>query len=279
MSKPIMFTSEKVATVMTVTPEIAVNWLKFNNRNRNLPESASRKYESKLKRGLWQFNGASIVWNTSGGLNDGQTRLQACVNTGIPIEVVVVWGVDPDAIITLDRGRGRSLTHNLQIIDGSKSKDLARVLNLCVAWFRGGSRETVFQGNSRYEFEDAVDFLKENPDIENFLIYENDKVARKIGITSILAFTHYVCAQIDADEADYFFSRLISGVQSENPNDATIFQLREMLMEKRDDKAFRHIEQAAFTFIAWNLFRSGETRKILRWSRKGANAQKFPEPI
>lgn len=279
MSLPAMFTAEKTAKVIIISPALAANWLQFNTRNRPLNKNRVERYINKIERGLWQYNGQTIIWNTSGGLNDGQHRLEACVKSGQPIESVVAWGADPLAIITTDRGQSRNLRQNITLIQGKKSKDIGRVANMSIAWFVLGEREKAFRTHKSVEFEDALEYIEENPEMENFNLYENDATARRIAVPSTLWFCHYVCAEIDGTDADYFFGKLISGRIGDNPNDETILQLREQLMSNRGERGYTQDVQAALIFIAWNLFRKGETRKIIKWAKRGASAQAFPEPI
>ena len=275
---PLMFTTDRVAKAVIISPEVAENWLRFNTKNRKINPEYANQMANKISRGLWQFNGEPIIFNTDGGINDGQHRLTGCVKSGKPIETVVAWGASPDAIVTVDRGKKRSLRDNLTILRDETDNTLASVLNSCVEWFvKGEQSGRAVKRSSRVEFEDAIEYLDAHPEVKNFDHYKTP-TARKIAVISVIWFAHYVCAQIDADDADYFFDHLMSGRQGENPLDETIFVLRETLMSRREDIKGEKDTQLALIFTAWNKFRDGDVPKIIRWTGKGANAQKFPVP-
>jgi hypothetical protein len=276
--KPKMFTANKVAKVVTITPELAENWLRFNTRNRTIDKNRVASYKQLIEDGMWKFNGEAIVFNTDGGLNNGQHRLGGCAASGKSIESVVVWGATPDSIITIDRGRARTLRDNLTIMRDKKNRDLASVLKSCVIWFeRGQHNGRAMKGSGVFQHEEAIAYFDAHPEIMDFDLYKGE-TPRRIATPSVLWFAHYLCAQVDGTDADYFFDHILTGHQGSNPMDETIFRTRETLMSRREDLTKEKDVQLALILIGWNKFRAGETPKLIRWTGKGANAQKFPEP-
>lgn len=97
-----------------ITPEIAQRYLKRNVSNyRKISKSKVAQYAQEMKAGRWQTNGESIAFDESGRLKNGQHRLAAIMMAGIPVEMVVVRGVDNDVNI-YDVGSCRSLAQIAQ---------------------------------------------------------------------------------------------------------------------------------------------------------------------
>ena len=276
---PMHFTTEKKATVMVVTPEIAANWLKFNINNRNITTGAISKMVNTFKSGRYQFNGDAIRWGKDGRILDAQHRLTACVQTDIPFESVVVWGIDPDAQITMDRNKKRTLVDHLRIRGEQSTKELSTVLNLAVAWYEQDRRFGLGY-TTAVDYEEAYNYLVANPNIRESVSAISDfgsgKV-RKIINPAWFAFVHWVLTNIDPIDADDFLTRVVSGYHDEE-TEAT-YKLRGRLEDFRQGDANpRAGEVIALIFKAWNLYRDGEHVKQLRIRRGGHAPESYPEP-
>lgn len=113
-----------------ITPEMAIEYLKHNNVNRNISTHTVRKYADDMKNGAFQCNGEAIKFNKSGALVDGQHRLSAIVKSGVTVEMAVIRGVD-DSVSVYDLARGRSLLDSI-IIEGY-DRDIANNSYVAVA--------------------------------------------------------------------------------------------------------------------------------------------------
>src|SRR5712692_3591943 len=58
-----------------------------------------------IQRGEWQLTGEAIKLDDEGRVRDGQNRLHAIVQAGIPVRSVVARGVSEDAFKVMDSGR------------------------------------------------------------------------------------------------------------------------------------------------------------------------------
>lgn len=92
-----------------ITPEKAQEYLKHNTENyRGLNKDRIISYANDMKKNAWQFNGEAIKFSESGKLIDGQHRLHAIVRAGVPVDMLVIRGVD-DSVNMYDIGSTRSL--------------------------------------------------------------------------------------------------------------------------------------------------------------------------
>lgn len=107
-----------------ITPEKAAEYLKHNKINRPLKPERIRAYVAAMKAGKWQLTHQGIAFKSNGDLADGQNRLTAIVESGVPVMMKVTY--DMDATI-LDRGAPRSDRDTLIMsgIDKSTASSLA----------------------------------------------------------------------------------------------------------------------------------------------------------
>lgn len=113
-----------------ITPDLAKQYLDTMGINRRLQMPRVKMLVRNMERGTWQDNGASIVFNRSGRLVDGQHRLQAIIQSGIAQELVVVRDVD-DAVTVFDLGKNRSIPDILRA--GGMPVELANPTNVAIA--------------------------------------------------------------------------------------------------------------------------------------------------
>lgn len=76
---------------VTITPEMASEWLKKNVVNRGLRMTQVRIFADDMKRGQWDETQQSIGFNFKGELIDGQHRLHAIVMAGVSVKMQVSY--------------------------------------------------------------------------------------------------------------------------------------------------------------------------------------------
>lgn len=109
-----IFRSELTASVEVITPEIAASLLERNTGNRAVRRAVVSQLARDMKRGHWQLSHQGIAIAPDGRLLDGQHRLNAIVEAGIPVRMVVARNVSPEAFAVMDRGKMRTLRDVLQ---------------------------------------------------------------------------------------------------------------------------------------------------------------------
>jgi hypothetical protein len=113
--------------IETITPEIAHIMLGKNNKNRNLVDV--KRFESLLVSHQFVLTHQGIAFDDDGNLLDGQTRLQAIKNTGIPAKMMVTRGLPKvnqngttiKTMDCIDCGRPRSIADQLSVGYGIKN--------------------------------------------------------------------------------------------------------------------------------------------------------------
>lgn len=93
-------------TVETITPELAAKYLAKNTQNRNVRQHTVTKMTRDLQAGAWVPTHQGIAFSPDGTLLDGQHRLLAVIQAGVPLVTLVTRGLPPEAQVEMD-GQGR----------------------------------------------------------------------------------------------------------------------------------------------------------------------------
>jgi hypothetical protein len=117
-----------------ITPELAEEMLKCNLCNRVMSKSSVNKYSDLMKKGEWYLSHQAIAFaDSSDGkevLVDGQHRLAAVIQAGIPVKFTVI----KHAVQTpyIDTSRNRNFIDNLNIFNSTKkySSTMKGIINL-----------------------------------------------------------------------------------------------------------------------------------------------------
>lgn len=99
---------KQTTAIETITPRIANSYLEFNNNNRPLRKTHIRSLAFDMMNGDWQVTHQGIAFDTTGRLIDGQHRLHAIIEAGVPIQMLVTRGCSSSSFSILDRGANRS---------------------------------------------------------------------------------------------------------------------------------------------------------------------------
>lgn len=116
-----------------ITKEMADAMIARNTANyRKVNWNIVHKYARTMEQGLWKCNGEPIIFDENGLLKDGQHRLLAVLESGVPVKMLIVRGVDRD-INTFDEGGGRTAAQRAKAegltLSGSTLGAIAMILN------------------------------------------------------------------------------------------------------------------------------------------------------
>jgi len=111
-------------SIVTITPAMAELLLKSNTQNRPISRTRVRMYTDAMKRSQWKVNGESIKTSLNPltgevRLLDGQHRLIACVESGLPFKTLAVSDLDESVFSVIDRGKARG-NHDVLSMAGIK---------------------------------------------------------------------------------------------------------------------------------------------------------------
>jgi len=119
--------------LMTITPEIAEQWLARNTDNRRIRPGLIKALASEIAEGRWQVTHQGIAFDEYGALLDGQHRLRAIIVADTPVSMYVTTGAPHSSFAVVDSGASRSFIDRVFASGADVSKEhaaIARVIEL-----------------------------------------------------------------------------------------------------------------------------------------------------
>lgn len=269
-----MVTTERV----TVTPAMAREWLEEKVENRNLSPLIVARYAEDMRHGRWLVNGETLKFGEDGRLFDGQHRLHAVVAANTPVPMLTFRGDSAALMATIDSGRKRSLGDQLRLRGHKEWNRLAAAISHLYRWEKRHSfvRSIHCTGDSP-TIQEALLFLDGHPGLEACFEACGGRSRHAVLRGGLGAALYFVLSAIDARDCEHFFRHLNSGAALEDGS--PILALRNRLMARPTlGRSLPSDERAALTFKAWNLFRRGESVKVVSWRKGGAAPESFPVP-
>ena len=119
-------------TLELITPELAVSYLENNTDNRAVTQNTVTALAELIRKGEWRITHQGIAVSPTGRLLDGQHRLWAIIEAGIPVHILVARNVPDEAFAYMDIGKKRSLADRLRL-----DRTVAEVVRLATAMVFG----------------------------------------------------------------------------------------------------------------------------------------------
>jgi hypothetical protein len=270
--------SEPTVQIVDVTPQLAKDWLELNTRNRSLRESTKvANFARDMAAGNWRPYVTLVVRATDGTLLDGQHRLHAIVVSGTTQRMIVVTGVPKEDQHVIDRNSKRTFADDLKI-KGRKYHALVASITTGIMQYQ--RRSFVHKNWTPTETE-----------LHSFEATSQDELLRAaevgsrcrslLGVAPTPAgIAYYTCAQIDAEQAEWFFESLATGVGL--GSNSPILALRNRMIRSRDPQRRERLtaaEQFAYYALAWNAVRQGRAMTRVQLPKGSLLSEKnLPRP-
>jgi len=263
--------------IVSVTPDQAQEWLHSNRNNRTVRKVVVERYAASMRAGAWTLSPDAIAIRADGNLDNGQHRLAAIVETGIPVRLVVLHGLHLEDKINIDRGVKRSLADYLQMERSETSAILlASVINVVWKWDALGAKLAASAQSARGSAE-VYELLKcFDGDAEAF----RETVSRHTTYSqiplrpSLMLGAFHVFKRLDYEMAEHFFSSFSNGAGL-NEGDPLLVLRAQLFAERSKAEQVSAPIQLAWLIKAWNAYRRAEKVQVFRLQAK----DKYPEPI
>lgn len=254
----------------TITPAIARHYLNAQLRNRKVKLTHVQALAKAMREGTFLVSGDPIRFNTRGELIDGQHRLLACIESGLPFQAVIVTNLAPETQAVIDTGLGRTRGDILSLLGFVDGRGLAAALTWL--WRFDHSLETGYA--VRPQVSDMEATLERHPTITEHL--GTGYACGKLLTKSLASALDTLFAEKHQLQATLFFAQLKSGEGLFRGD--PIYWLRARLLRERQAKAkLPPYEVAALTIKAWNAYVSGYQVRALRWRTEGESPEAFPQ--
>lgn len=273
-----MEAKEPSTQLVLITPGMARKWLENSAPNRKI----SRRHVAALKRdiiaGKWALNGDSIKFGPDGQLIDGQHRLEAISQAGVPVESVIVYGLSSGAQETVDTGIVRRFHDQLNIHGQLHYTVVAAVARRIFMWERG-EYASLGAGRAKPTHSELWAIVNRYHGLLEESARFSATNARKLGVPkSTLGLAYFLFHNIDTTDAAKFLDNCVSG--SDLPYDDPAMALRRRIQNIRDKGGrVNESQMLALVINAWNAHRRGEKRQRIQDPKGGLTSKNFPMPI
>lgn len=267
-----------------MTPALAVELMGRNERNRPRSSATVDKYGRDLLSGAWNDNAQPVRVAWTGRLLDGQHRLQAIINTGVTIPMIVIYGLEEDSFEVMDRGGAKRFKDALTNRGVANAGAVAAACRLYMLWTRYDLGKRPHPMLSVPELDRT---LADHPGLATTTLALHHLRRRMIPAAAMAV--EYRLRELSPEKAASFFDALITGENLSKGDPRLV--LRDVLGEMyvRTDGGGGGAgrgqprrtwspdpgEQIALCVMAWNAFVAGKklTAAKLKWDREAP----FPE--
>jgi len=255
-----------------IGPQRAASLLEKNHTNRPLRPSKVADYVREITRAQWKLSPSDMICiSPEGALLNGQHRLTAVVQTGVPQPFIVHYNVDPGLFAIIDTGARRTAGDVLAITGESNCRNLAAAARLL-----GHYLDQDLEGRYAPSNADILKILADHPGLRASV--KTVKNISHLGTPRVLAVAHYLFGLMDTEAADQFFEDLRTGANL-GKNDPAL-RLRERLLKNMGSREKLDAKYIfAITIKAWNALREGKSVVTLKWAQNGSNKEPFPEVV
>ncbi len=252
------------AEVLSITPQMASNYLLSNKSNRNINKGRVSLYAKIISDGDWLLNGESIKFDTNGNLIDGQHRLAAIIQSKKQIESIVITGAPVESFKTIDTGRSRSAGDVMKIDNIINSTSIAagviRYLKLSVGRNHADESKVVVGISNK----NVLDEYNLNEDLYQRLFVKGSKFYRDnfrvISKSDYIGFYRFFQSKYSEESIELFFDNVEKGL-------GVCGLLKTKLLQNLvSKKKITGSEKTALIIKAFKYFIENKEVKLLRFS-------------
>lgn len=248
---------------MDISPVLARALLERNVRNRHKRPGDVDDWSNEMANGRWRETHQGVALARDGVILDGQHRLEAIVDSGVTINLLVVVGLDPEVFSVIDTGRKRNSADALGMVGETNLTQLAAITRACydydymLANGRSTSRRRVhhdvllaYRVGKEKALSDAAKFSQS---VRNFGLKVNKTAAG----------TAFFLLKRDVDNQDLvddFLEQVRTGENLKTTD--PVYALRRYISKDITPNKDRHL---AVILKAWALYVQGRGATTLSW--------------
>ncbi|MGX7681229.1 hypothetical protein ACSMXN_20275 [Jatrophihabitans sp. DSM 45814] len=260
--------------MQSISPKRAAELLDANTANRPVSKPVVRGFAEAMRRGDWLVTHQGIAFDTDGVLVDGQHRLAAIIEAGVPVELTVFTEVDAGTFDVLDTGKRRNAADVLAIEGEKNSTMLAAMVR--TVWLYENRPDLGWSGGpTAVTNHQIVQTLDQHPRLREF-VSVGEQVATATGmIKSAAGAASYLVTQANkrADLADWF-EGIVDGAGLVRNDPRLVFRRVMFTMARKQAGQVQRRrdtrEHVALYVKAFNAWATGEPITGLRFSPREA---------
>jgi hypothetical protein len=275
-------------SIETITPDLARVYLAASGGNRPITPKKLADYRRDMEAGRWSFNGEPIIFGWDGKLKDGHHRLESCIGGDVSFIALVVRGIPPEVMATINTGRSRTLADALGIFSYSESQILAAAIGHAMRYdlmLEHDGRHLPGKSGSRAEEMEYLNDPTRHALFENAMSCVVPVKALLPCVPNHMVFLHFIASshsEAPQTKIDEFVLR-VADPAGLDPDEGPAV-LRKWFLSQQAASAFKKAHstvQLAYGVRAMNYWLRDERTKLLRWKpgRKTAGKEGFPRII
>lgn len=240
------------ARIMDITPAKAEEWYKKRRKDQRKESQAEiNMLVRHQKKKKFPFNGQPILFDTNDEVCDGQQRLKSCIESGVTITCLVIWGIPAEVYPTIDAGRARSARDALK---SAGIRNQTAMASACQIIFRVENNLPVAQFGVHLKLSpmEILNIYNEHKGLDK-LHMQSYYVGRVIHNMGVAVACKWFFNRRSFTDATGFYTKLAEGTLLSKGD--PILLLRDTLMPYR-----LHVGQTMPMMIeSWNAYRKKET--------------------
>ena len=203
--------------MVLVTPELAQKWLdEHNTNNRKKKPEAITRYAREMEHGRWDADASDIKFSRTMELLDGQNRLHACVQSGVPFPTLIRTGLKLESKTRVDIGIKRTISDTFTLERVPYANNVAAGIQLRLRYEEGESsgsqvgNTAAFRRAIKLGPDEALAYLREHPTHQEYGPLADQLYKAGPGVTRTIYFAFLgMAAEKDRADAERFAKEVL----------------------------------------------------------------------
>lgn len=260
--------------LVTMTPDWASELLdQHNQHNRPLAVGSYQKFASDMREGRWVLTHQAVAIDTEGQLQDGQHRLRAVVEAGVPVQMWVAFDCPVEARAHVDLGVSRTVAHILAMEDPGSTNNVMRGTAARVILMYDHCPDQVWATPSvaaTTSKSKIIEFVQKESVALTLAAQTGREIAARIPVLSpsyAAAFLYLVWRDSErVERLDDFVTGILTGTNLQS-GDARLVLREQGRGANHQRSVWGYQKGLAQTIIGWNRWVLGNEVRLLRFSR------------
>lgn len=271
---------------VTITPDVAEQYLSSNTHNRRLQDFSVKKYAEVMRKGLWDEGApvAPISFDTDGVLINGQHRLWAIIESGVTLTLTVVTNAKPESFAVIDQGHKRTTGQVAQLAGVKNATAVTSMAGYLLRYDKDHS--IVWTAKTPLiTTEETLQYTHEYDDLLQYAYAEAMSIGVLLNIVNLNLALAMVIILRDSEHKDRyleFAEGLRTGAGLAEGDARLALRNYKGLVDPRAEKHSTYLQkqvQVSMVLKAWNAFITGRPVKSLRYSGNEVKSNGMPNPL
>lgn len=158
-------------TTETITPAQAKKYLENNRCNRKINGDRVKDLAKKIRDGKYVMPPDAIAFDTTGRLINGQHRLTACVEAGIPILSIVYRNADEKVFMVTDIGMKKSGGQALSTVGYANGTNLAAIARIVYLYETTPAHLNWWNNGEQVDPTEVIDTVRQFPELQEHVTF------------------------------------------------------------------------------------------------------------